>query len=102
MRKVELLPTRDCEAGYGPVDERGLPGYELITGYILPKALFGNFFPNIKDLFTYLSPINGVEKTKQNKNKKQKKSTVFAVFLRIFPQKSIFERPHVTGSITLT
>ena len=22
MRKVELLPTRDCEAGYGPAKER--------------------------------------------------------------------------------
>ena len=23
MRKVELLPTRDCEAGYGPVYQQG-------------------------------------------------------------------------------
>ena len=25
MRKVELLPTRDCEAGYGPAEEDILP-----------------------------------------------------------------------------
>ena len=24
MRKVELLPTRDCEAGYGPASYVGL------------------------------------------------------------------------------
>ena len=30
MRKVELLPTRDCEAGYGPV------AYGVTTGCILP------------------------------------------------------------------
>ena len=32
MRKVELLPTRDCEAGYGPdANVHGVPGTTLLN-----------------------------------------------------------------------
>ena len=34
MRKVELLPTRDCEAGYGPV-----PSYSLVKPVDIVKLL---------------------------------------------------------------
>ena len=30
MRKVELLPTRDCEAGYGPAEEDIPPSWEIL------------------------------------------------------------------------
>ena len=50
MRKVELLPTRDCEAGYGPAFEISFSGVPLTK--IMPQIVnLGVNFLKISFLF---------------------------------------------------
>ena len=47
MRKLDRVPTRDCEAGYGPA-QIGNPGVELTTLQASFKFLMGILHPNLK------------------------------------------------------
>ena len=67
MRKLKLLPTRDCEAGYGPahwrIQDSMLPGCRGVRGIFFRGGQSHSIFPGVKCFFPVENSHFGRPKT---------------------------------------